>query len=203
MSLTIDVREIGKARQLVHRAGDAITKSQYRAVNYAAKRSKTEAGRLIRADVKLKAAYVNSRLSISRTATPDAPVGVLSAKFGGTSLGRYGAKQLTKKAPSRRAEGDPRRGIPAGRKQDGVSVHVMKAGSRKKMRKAFIIPSDRDVPMIFTRTGPGRGDIEFRLGPSVHQMFRSKLPQLKAFARPLLVKEYFRLLRVGLARGAA
>jgi len=143
----------------------------------------------------LPANYVKDRFKLLRaTATLDAVVG---ARIRWTTLARYEAKQLTVPAP--RAKGDPRRGIPAGQKQAGVSFKVLRQGKQWNIRRAFLVPlragkldggngmgifwrDDRDISQIerglveeevnFHRGGWRGKTIKHLYGISVHQAYQ-------------------------------
>lgn len=178
-------------------AGESVTATM-RAVNYAAKRARTEASRQIRDQINLPARYVNENLKIEFKATRARLRSVISARTRPTRLARYGAKQLTRKAKGP-AKGDPLRGIASGRKQAGVSVSVKRGGSRRKMRKAFLVPLRRGrMPGetsnmgVFIRTGRGKKDIKHLYGPSVDQLFRRIREELAPSIRIDLASEYAR-----------
>lgn len=97
----------------------------------------TKASNDISSRYNLTAAYVREKFRIQR-AKSAADLAVVGARKRGVRLARYDSQQLTKPAPA--ANGDPRRSIAAGNKQAGVSVQVLRGGSRKSMKRAFMIP---------------------------------------------------------------
>lgn len=189
MSYRIDARQITRATGFLRGTVRAVEKAQMRAVNRVASKTRTAASKAIRQQVRLPASYVNQNLTVTRKATINQPEAVISGRKRPTRLARYGAKQMTKAAKG--AAGDMTRGIAPGRKQAGVSVAVKKGGSRKKMRKAFLIPLQGSGEMgVFVRTGPGKKDIRHLYGPSVDQVFRGIRTELQPEIRRNLVSEY-------------
>lgn len=202
MSLVIDRRQFRQARRYLEGTTKALDKARYRAVNRVAAKTRTAASREIRAQVRLPAAYVNENLTITQKATLTSAVAVISGRRRPTRLARYGAKQLARAATAR-ARGDQLRGIPAGRRQAGVSVSVSRRGSRQKMRGAFLLPLRNSNMMgIFLRTGRGPKDIEHRYGPSVDQVFRGVRKSLEPSIRGDLAAEYRSQLRYALQQEA-
>lgn len=116
-------------------------------------------------------------------------VAIVAVRKRGTRLARYDAQQLTVAAP--RAKGDKRRGIPAGRKQAGVSVQVLRGGPRKEMKDAFFLPlrggskAGVNGMSIFWRY---EKDIEHMYGPSPHQAFRRWIKENNPKISNLLAK---------------
>ncbi|MFP3979167.1 phage tail protein [Marinobacter sp. KMM 10035] len=189
MSLTIDKSQFQQARKFIQATVRAAEKAQFRAVNRVASKFRTSASKTIRDQVRLPAAYVNDNLKVSQKATQNNPVAIISGRKRPTRLARYGAKQLARSAKA--ATGDQLRGISTGKKQAGVSVAVSRKGSRKKMRKAFLLPlRNAGVMGVFVRTGSGQKDIEHLYGPSVDQVFRGLREKLKPDISKELVKEY-------------
>lgn len=153
-----------------------------RAINKTASKARTLGVKEIRDNVALKAKYVRDRIRI-REATVEHLEATVSARKRPSLLSRYGAKQLTQKA--QRAKGDPSRGIPAGRKQAGVSVRVKSGGRRKKMRGAFLIKlkagkvNQAGAIGLAIRTGNGKDDYEVKYGPSIDQAWRFAIPKVR------------------------
>jgi len=158
----------------------AIARARVRALNKVAATTRTEASRRIRQSVRLSASYINRPgvLTVIR-AKADGNEAIIRARKRPTRLATYGAKQLTRAAP--RAKGDALRGIPAGRRQAGVSVNV--TGTRKRMPGAFLIPLKNGNGMgVFTRTGPARNQVEHHYSLSVDQIFKKIRPDLSVIA---------------------
>lgn len=168
MSYEIDASQVGAGRKFLRGMKRAAENAQYRAVNRVASKTRTRASKRIREDVRLKAAYVNKNLKVVKKARRDDPNAIIRARQRATRLARYGAKQLTKRAPG--AQGDPSRGIAAGRKAAGVAVNVARSTGRSKMPGAFLIPLNNSGLMgVFIRRG---GRLQHLYGPSVDQLFR-------------------------------
>lgn len=195
----------------IRRTLDALAKgqatAQQRAVNYAARKARTEASRRIRAQINLPANYLNQnkRLYVSRWATRDKIEAVITARQRPTRLARYGGRQLTRSAPG--ALGDPLRGIGAGRAQHGVSVRVKTGGKLRRIRRAFLLPlrqgkmpGDKSLMGMFVRTGKSRKAIRHLYGPSVDQVFRRVRGELRPQILQDLEYEYSRQLRLLTAR---
>lgn len=111
----------------------------------------------------LPAAYIRAQF---RTVPAKGENGTAIVKVGRqeTRRARFGSKQVTVSA--KRAKGDPRRGIPAGRKQAGVSYQYLRAGSRRTSDKAFFLPLRAGK----VSGGNGFGMFE-RFGDKVEQLY--------------------------------
>lgn len=200
MTFRINSRDIGKAAKRVEATVNAIEVAQYRAVNRVASKNRTAASKAIRNQIRLPASYVNENLTITKKATLRDPEAVISGRTRPTRLARYGTKQLTRVA--RVAKGDRLRGIPRGRKQAGVSVHVRRNESRRKHKKAFLLPLKTNGQLgVFIRFGPGSKDIKHMYGPSVDQVFRDVREEIRPQIHRDLVTEYRRQLNHALSRG--
>lgn len=204
-AFTISADALGQLAKDLNLGAEVLQRAEYRAINKVANKAMTTSRRKIVSAVNLTQKYVKERMSLS-PATKDRAVAVIMARPRHTRLATYAAKQITASAP--RARGDSLRGIPAGRKQAGVSVSVKRGGGRKKLRGAFMIPlraGTRDGGNgmgIFIRTGSKRnmrsvvkqeiytgrgsrksgavesGDIRHLYGPSVYQVFRGVIPEI-------------------------
>ncbi len=199
MGMIIDRRNFRKAKDYLRGTVTAIEKAEYRAVNRVSQKTRTEASRQIRAEVRLKASYVNRHLWLYKKAKPGDPSAIITARRRPTRLARYGAKQLTKAA--RKARGDELRGISAGRKQAGVSVSVGRNSGRKRMRKTFLVPLRTNGLMgVFERTGRAPDDIRHLYGPSVDQLFTNIRDQLHPFIKRNMSKEFRAQLNYAMGR---
>lgn len=199
MTLKINAGEIRQAKKRVDATVRAIEIARYRAVNRVASKNRTAASKNIRQQVRLPAAYVNQNLTITQKATLRNPEAVISGRKRPTRLARYGAKQLTRSA--RGADGSALRGIPAGRKQAGVSVHVRRNEGRRKYPKAFLLPLRTNGQVgMFIRYGSGEKDIKHMYGPSVDQVFRDVREQIRPRIRRDLATEYRRQLQHELSK---
>ena len=170
--IKVDTAQLEALARRFGLAGEQVAKVQSRAINRVAEKANTRSRRAIVSQVALTDNYVRDRMSLSK-ATESRPVAVIAARRRATTLATYGAKQIT--ASARRAKGDARRGIAAGRKQAGISVLVGRAKGRKKMAGAFFMPlragneAGGNGMGVFIRQG---GTIVHKYGPSVDQVFR-------------------------------
>lgn len=184
LSIKVDVEALRDAVSSIHGAADVFDRSLARGINAVAAKALTQGRRAVTSQVNLTAAYVRDRTTLAK-ATANNPVAVIKARERSTTLARMKPQQLTAPAPA--AKGDPRRGIAAGRKQAGVSVHVKRANGRKRMPGAFMLPlragstSGGNGMGIFTRTGKRPGDIEHKYTRSVSAWFRDGLDDLADF----------------------
>lgn len=144
------------------------------AANEVAEQVEIEAARDITQELNLPASYIRAKF-LTRKAKRLGDIAIVAARKRPTRLARYAAEQIT--APAPRAKGDTMRGIPAGRKQAGITVKVKRAGGRSKpIRDAFFLPLragkvDGGNGMgVFTRFG---NKIEQEYGPSPDQLFRA------------------------------
>lgn len=207
---------VASFRVILKAVSEENQKAQVRAINYAAKKVRTEASKQIRAQINLPAKYVNENLYIARYAKEGKPEAAIIGRSRHTRLMRYGGKIVTAPAPYGRT-GDKLRGIPVGRKAAGISFRVKK-GAAKTMKKAFAIPlqstaavaSDgKDLFGAFIRIGHTKtpaswgkysykGKLKHLYGPSVHQLFRRIRHELVPMAYQQFEKEYTRLMKLKL-----
>ncbi|WP_017941710.1 phage tail protein [Thioalkalivibrio sp. ALE6] len=190
MSYQIDASQIGNSRKFLRGMKRAALNAQYRAVNRVASKTRTKASKGIREDVRLKAGYVNQNLKVVKKARRDDPQAVIRARQRPTRLARFGAKQLTRRAPN--ALGDASRGIGAGRKAAGVAVNVGRTTGRSKMPGAFLMPlRNAGVMGVFVRNG---NRLQHLYGPSVDQLFRRLRGEIHDDVSADLAAEYERQL---------
>lgn len=135
--IKVDASQLETMARRFGLAGEQVARVQVRGINRVAEKANTRSRREIVSQVALTDTYVRDRMSLSK-ATEGRPVAIISARRRATTLATYGARQLT--AAAKRAKGDARRGIAAGRKQSGISVIVGRSTGRKKMAGAFLIP---------------------------------------------------------------
>jgi hypothetical protein len=177
---------------------EASRRAAYRAANAVLGKVETQARRDIAAQVNLPQSYIRD-LTRTTKAGPNQPAAYIRMRIRAVRLARFDARQITAVAP--RAKGDPRRGIPPGRKRAGVSVKVGRKGGRKSMRGAFLLPlraggSDGGNGMgVFVRTGKGPRGIKHLYGPSPDQLFRRWRAEAAPDIRAMLVKAYASQLR--------
>lgn len=172
--IKVDTAQLEMMARRFGLAGEQVARVQVRAINRVAEKANTRSRREIVSQVALTDTYVRDRMSLSK-ATEGRPVAIISARRRATTLATYGARQIT--AAAKRAKGDARRGIAAGRKQSGISVLVGRAHGRKKMAGAFFMPlrAGKEVGGngmgVFVREGRNGEPIHL-YGPSVDQVFR-------------------------------
>lgn len=186
IELRIDTSDMQRLGAQLGAAGRVVGLAQSRAINRVAGKAQTRLRKGITSIVRLKAGYVRERMKLKR-ATVQNPTAVIESRERATRLARFGASQITARAASskprqgkkgrrlapRKLKGDVLRGIRPGRKAAGVSVHVLVAGARKRMEKAFLIPlragnvAGGNAMGVFTREGPGRRNIRHRYSMSV------------------------------------
>lgn len=144
------------------------------AANEVVEHVEVSAARDITQELNLPASYIREKFLVRR-ARRASEVAVVAARKRPVRLARFAVEQITVAAP--RAKGDKLRGIPAGRKQAGVTVKVKRGGPRSKpMKSTFLMPLragkvDGGNGMgIFFRFGD---DIGQDYGPSPDQLFRA------------------------------
>lgn len=143
------------------------------AANDVARTVITDASRDITQRYNLPASYIRDKFRLQLATTND--IAIVAAQRRTINLSRFEANQIT--APAPRAKGDARRKISKGRKQAGVSVKVLRAGARKTMQGAFLIPlragseSGGNGMGLFVRIGPARNNIKRLAGPAPYQVF--------------------------------
>jgi len=193
----IDATQLEGVAQALGRL-DAATLGQasLTAVNTVAEPAYKDARAKMNAGINLPDSYLQERMAFEPATDPLMPVAVILARRRATTLGRYGAVQLTQVVkypndlftpgkmgvnprkpgsplPWKLRTGDPSRSIPVDRKQAGVSVEVTR-GSRKAISYAFVIHKN-GVNLLVERVKGTRRKVEALYGPSVYQLFRAAL----------------------------
>jgi hypothetical protein len=159
----------------------AIKRAGWRTVNAVAAKTLTQAKRDIAQQINVTQSYIAEQTTLTH-ARSGTPVAYIKMRMRAIRLARFDAKQLT--APAKKAKGDPRRGIPAGRKAAGVSVKIRKQGARTSRKAGFLIPLKNGNGMgVFVRTGRGAKAIKHKYGPSPDQLFArwraEQMPEIK------------------------
>lgn len=207
---------IRSAAKRLRTVPEASARAAYRAVNTVAARVSTMAKREIAAQINLPQSYIAQQMRI-QPATAAMPVAEVRMRLRAVRLARFSAAQITK--PARRAKGDPRRGIGAGRKQAGVAVKVARTGGRKVMPGAFLLPlragnaGGGNGMGVFIRQGSRgerqaraasgvkigeytwKGGIKHLYGPSPDQLFRRWRSEAAPDIKRLLFQAYASQLR--------
>lgn len=149
------------------------------AVNDVATRFDAQAKRGMNAGINLSDQYIRERMSlVPARAVGTQPIKAEIIAAGRlTILSRYPYAQMTQSAP--RAKGDPKRGIPAGSKQAGVAVEIVRGQAFAK-DKWFTMTLRRgtqagDKVGVFSRGE--KGILEHMHGPSVYSLFRYQINQ--------------------------
>lgn len=151
------------------------------AANDVAVRVDAQAKQRMNAGINLSDQYIRDRMTLVRaSATGSGAVRAEIIAAGRlTILSRYPYARLT--APAPRAKGDPKRGIPAGSKQAGVAVEIVRGQAFEKA-KWFTMTLRRgtqagDSVGVFSRGE--KGILEHMHGPSVYSLFRYQINQLQ------------------------
>lgn len=174
-------RQIKRYPAAVEMAGKSAVKATARTVVTAAPRD-------ISQRYNYPASYARGNFSITFSASGDSAV--VSARRRGVRLARFDANQLTSAAA--RAKGDRSRKIAPGRKQAGVSVNVLRGGSRKAIRKGFFIPlragkaGGGNGQGLFLREPDG--SLKHLYGVSPHQAYRAWLVKHQKDISEMLAK---------------
>lgn len=182
-SVVLDTSQVEALAASLATIDDAtLGRASLAAVNAVATRAQRAAREKMDAGVNLPASYIDDRLTFEPATDARRPVATVTSPFGSTGLGRFSAVQMNEPVRVvKRRRGDPGRGIPAGLKQAGITVEVVR-GQRKPISYAFVIPSltARDgTPVVFENIGPGgkrnKGKLKALTSLSVHQLFRHVL----------------------------
>ena len=188
-SVILDTSQVDALAASLASLDDAtLGRANLAAVNAVTTRAQRAAREKMDAGVNLPASYIDERLTFEPATDARRPVATVTSPYKGTGLGRFSAVQVTQPVQVvKRRRGDPGRGIPAGQKQAGISVEVVR-GQRKPISYAFVIPgikSNDGTPVVFENTGPGgkknKGKLKALTSLSVYQLFRHVLDE-KALA---------------------
>lgn len=240
MSLRFDTKGVEQVGPQLAAAAKAAETAAYRTVNQVASKFFTRSRREITSRVMLSAKYVGERMWLSKASQGDAEA-VIYARRRSTRLATYGYKVLTKAAKDKqRSKGDSLRKVSAGRKVAGVSIKVIRGGSRKTLPGAFMIPllaskyAGGNGMGIFIREGSqghaesimtpkfligknrwkkgtplnafksgftgSKGVLRHLYGPSVDQVFKSVIPEMKPDLQAELADVYVKKLKYELSR---
>lgn len=178
-TMSVSIAGLDEAMQMFSHAKPAVERAAIRTLNKVGAKVATTASKDIRSRYALPASYLNKHLVLKKATTGKIEA-VIKAEKRPVLLSRYAAKQMTKAAKV--AKGDQRRGIPAGRKQAGVSFKILRAGGRKRESKFFLLPlrsglSDGGNGFgVAVRQGTGRNNYKILHTISVDQAFNSLRP---------------------------
>jgi len=168
---------VAKVRRKLEAIPRGLDKVLALTANKVVKGAQTDAVKIIAEKVNLKQADIREDFDILR-ATWSQPDAVLEAHGrGGVSLSRFGPT--------------PRRG--GKRPKKGLSVKILRRGTKKVARGTFWLPTGT----VFRRIGKGRKDIEKAWGPSMMTYYRrtSTLRRVKKKVVERLAKELPRQVR--------
>ncbi|THF61397.1 hypothetical protein E6C76_20150 [Pseudothauera nasutitermitis] len=129
--------QLKRATARLRTVAEISERAGYRATNAVLGKLETQVKRDIGSHLNLPQSYLREQMRTTK-AGPSNNVAYIRMRIRAVRLARFDARQIT--AETARAKGDPRRGIPAGRKAAGVSVKVMRRGGRKTMPGAFMLP---------------------------------------------------------------
>lgn len=123
--------------------------------------------------INLSDSYLQQKMQVvhATAARPEASIVALGDRAHLTGLSHYGA--MVETTVAKRAHGNPKTGIPPGRKSAGVSVEVIR-GKRELFPHGFFLPGKVDSegnPMVFARK-KSSNKIVSRRGPAVYMLFR-------------------------------
>lgn len=172
LDITLDVGKLVELKTGIENLAATLQPLAAATVNTVAKVTLEQSKVDVTSQVRLTRSFVDEKTSLT-TATTANPVAVISGRGRGTTLIRFGARQLI--VASDRAKGSPKRGIPKGKKAGGVGVSVKTAGSEKAIGKAFFMPLKRGViegsngQGVFIREGK---KLKHLYGPSVDQVLK-------------------------------
>lgn len=142
MSFSVSIHGLDAIRTQFANAPQAVERAAMRSINAVAAKVRTQASKDIRQRYALTAQTVDKYLVLRKASPTKLEARIIGQKRGILlSPKNYGAKQLSKpvKHP-KRSTGDARRGIPAGRKQGGVSYRVLRRGGNRFVEEYFMIP---------------------------------------------------------------
>jgi len=135
-----------------------LNKATNQALNKAIQKTRTYTSSLIRSDLNLKARLLRDNLKISRS-TRKTLRAKISVSVSSPSLNQFAAKKTKR----------------------GITLKITKSGGRKLYKKAFFIQS-KNGRLVAKRTGTGRDDIQFPVGPSIDQSFTLLKDKIRTFA---------------------
>lgn len=131
-----------------------------KALNHTATEHRRDTAAEIYRDVRLGKRYITDKLKI-RKARFNRLQASVETPAQGLQLSRYGAQPL---------------------KRGGVSVHVKRSGSRRRLPGAFLVTFKNGTKGVYIRTGPGKWgsfeNTELLYGPSVSQVYDMERDEL-------------------------
>lgn len=206
VTYTIEVNQehVSEALSLFEFLGGNTSDALRVAINRAAPRVRTAASAAIRTQVRLKAAYVKDRLTLSK-ATRNKPTARLSAASRGILLSRYstdsnvsGNKVTWLKPPPL-----PKQGPRVKVKPDGKTAAVTgKSGEITGKPFYMVLKNSRALAIVGRRLNAGNqgGKIKVFYAPSVSQVFNTVRDDVLPEASNLLENEILDAIRFLLAK---
>ncbi|AXY83372.1 hypothetical protein [Acidovorax phage ACPWH] len=178
-ALQIDASKVEElSGRLSEISGYEIGKASVGALNEVVDRTYELARDRMTAGINLDDAYLRRRMSVEHATSsrPEASITASGARGAMTTLGRYSPNPVLVNTKTGKGKGNPRLGIPAGQKQAGVTVEVIR-GQRNDgfVPRGFLLPLRRGAEDggngfgVFARTRDGK--LRHRYGPSVYQLF--------------------------------
>ena len=165
MQIKMDRAAVRQIERDLDHIKNGAERAMSRAINHTLTVTRTESGKAIRKQVKLKAAYVRERLKVNK-ASVNKPIGSITTPKRGILLTRYAHRQY---------------------KNGDIGVQVKPSGGYKRMPGAFFIGPLRNsgaMAIAFrNQYGPGLGRSEglrITYGPSVSQVFTDVKDDLQA-----------------------
>lgn len=174
--LRIDATQVEALAQRLARAdGEDVGRASVAALNEVVDRTFDLSRERMIAGINLDDPYLRRRMSV-RHATRGKPEAEITARGDSTSLGRFDARPVIVPNVRKGGKGNKALGIPAGEKQRGVTVEVIR-GQRNSgfVPGGFLLPLRRGNQDggngfgVFARTKGGA--LRHRYGPSIYQLF--------------------------------
>lgn len=197
--IDIDEGQVREALSYFEFVGGNADKALSVAINKAGPKIRTRASQAIRADVRLKARYVNERLRFDRS-TRRRLSGRISAPDRGLLLSRFLTDSRMadpNKASWLKPPEIPARGLRVKVKPTGPTKTV---GSPEGLSRPFlmVLPSSRRLAIVARRKNTG--GIEVFHGPSLSQVFDSERKDLEPAASEELTRQMLDAMRFLLAK---
>lgn len=180
-SVRLDPADVRDVRLLLRGLQNEAPKILSRALNKTVSKARTDAGKAIRGDVRLKAAYVRQRMSVKKASARSLQA-KLSTPSRGLLLSRFStnAQIASPNISWIKAPDEPKRGIKVKVKPNGGTQSI--SGDSETKGKPFYIAMKNGRVAIAARrrtAGPKGGKIKVFYGPSLSQVFNQLLPDLQ------------------------
>lgn len=181
------VKQLRDAQRQVKAVAKDANRTASRALNRGIQTARTEASKIIRSELKLKAGYVRDNLRIIRKASPNDLRAIISSRKRGIMMSNYPHREM---------------------KSGGVSVQIKAGGGRVLLRSAFLMRFQNGKTGIMIRTKSNRGvnavgqrrsssyGLQTLYSPSASQAFAQVREEVTAVASDKVIEEYMRLRRL-------